>query len=235
MNKSEIHDHFDQAAFQYDRYAMIQEKTSQYLAKISSTLSWPIQSILDVGCGTGNTAKAFAKYYQDSSITLCDLSKNMIQTALTKLPAAHFIIGDAERIHFDFYDLCISNLAFQWFENLEKFLSNITQKCRYLAFSTLVKGSFADFENLFPENMHFPYYTSNQILSLLQKCGSLRVFKERSYDMPVVGAINAARYFKQIGAQISRTPQSSLCTLLANRQRSLNLKHNVMFACLECC
>lgn len=80
------------------------------------------ESILDLGCGTGDLAFEIKKTGAD--VTGLDLSNAMIKKAQKKYPEIKFIAGNAEDFTFDErFDAVFSNAALHWMKNAEKVLS----------------------------------------------------------------------------------------------------------------
>ncbi|MDR1435065.1 MAG: methyltransferase domain-containing protein [Puniceicoccales bacterium] len=240
LNNLQIKNSFDGAARTYDRYASVQEKSSEHLACLCTPSIKNPKTILDIGCGTGFTALAFQKYYPHAAYTLCDLSKNMIRAAKNKVHASNYIICDAENYEFSGpYDLEISNLTLQWFENIESFLGKTLPRCKYFALSILTEGSFSAYEYLFSkENIPIlihRYRHRDELLALFSKVGNVIASDFRRYDLFFENALEAAKHFKYIGANVIATQQNRakiVAKLLSSRSK-MNLNYNVLFVLLE--
>ncbi|MDR1366603.1 MAG: methyltransferase domain-containing protein [Puniceicoccales bacterium] len=239
MKLNHLSNNFGEASATYDQHASVQKKTSEYLACLCSSCTENHKKILDIGCGTGFTTLALQKYYRNATYTLCDLSENMILSAKNKIPNQNYIVGDAENYSFNnTYDLGISNLALQWFENIESFLMKILLQCKYFAFSIPVEGSFAAYKNLFAEKnipilAHY-YWNIEALLALAKKQGDVIRSDFKRYDLFFENALDAAKHFKSIGAQGITTPQNKIkiaARLLANPVK-INLNYNVFFVVL---
>jgi len=71
------------------------------------------ETILDLGCGTGDLAKELADY--GSEITGVDKSKKMIEQARAKFPTITFMVQDATELEFESeFDAVFSNAALHW-------------------------------------------------------------------------------------------------------------------------
>ncbi|MDR3151597.1 MAG: methyltransferase domain-containing protein, partial [Holosporaceae bacterium] len=137
--KEKIKLSFNEACKTYDSVADVHILSSAHLAGMLKELNLSPGSVLDIGCGTGNTSAELIKAYPNAYYTICDLSENMVRHALLKIPEARTIVGDAEKYNFmENYDLGISNLAMQWFESIDLFLEKILKNCHCFAFSTLL-------------------------------------------------------------------------------------------------
>lgn len=127
--KDRIMKAFSRSASTYDAYADVQKVTARKLMDHFGEIR--PNSILEIGCATGNYTLMLADRFPSSSITSIDFSEQMIETAGTKLAGServNFICADAE----DYadtakqqFDLITSNATFQWFSNIDRSLRNI--------------------------------------------------------------------------------------------------------------
>lgn len=77
------------------------------------------ESILDLGCGTGELAVEIAK--RGASVIGMDVSTEMIHSAKKKYPEMNFIVGDAENFKLDEQvDAVFSNAALHWMTNPDR-------------------------------------------------------------------------------------------------------------------
>jgi len=80
------------------------------------------ESILDLGCGTGDLAYEISNY--GASVVGLDYSKEMIEKARLKYPHINFQIGNAEEFTVESsLDAVFSNAALHWMKNPEKVLT----------------------------------------------------------------------------------------------------------------
>ncbi|SEO95163.1 trans-aconitate 2-methyltransferase [Paenibacillus sp. OV219] len=71
------------------------------------------ESILDLGCGTGDLAVEISK--TGANVMGMDLSTQMIGSAKEKYPEINFFVGDAENFNLDEQvDAVFSNAALHW-------------------------------------------------------------------------------------------------------------------------
>jgi len=238
--KSIIQNNFNKAASKYDNYSAIQKKASAYLAKITeqNISAESIQSILDIGSGTGQTTIEFMNYYKNAHYTLCDISENMIEESKKKIKKAEYVICDAENYDFqNKYDLCISNLTIQWFENLENFIEKILNNCQYFAFSILLNTSFSEYKSIFTNanipSPTFEYYDLEKLKKIAKKYGYILYFDSQSYKELFKDALSAAKQFKNIGAALSSCRNFNYISVLANHEKSINLNYDIFFTIIK--
>jgi SAM-dependent methyltransferase len=240
MKSNRLSNGFDKAAVTYDCHASVQKMASEHLAFLCAPLLEKPQKILDIGCGTGLTTLAFQKYCSDGVYTLCDLSENMIHVAKNKIPNQNYIVGDGERCAFEEnYDLGISNLALQWFEDIESFLAKILLKCKYFAFSIPVEGSFAAYKNLFAAKnipiLTYHHWGIDALFSLGERNGDVVRSDFKRYDLFFENVLGAAKHFKSIGAWRMTTPQrqAQIAARLLRNPIKINLNYDIFFMVLE--
>lgn len=208
VTKETIKQSFESSAATYDSVASIQLLASRQLAQLVQQEH--IGSILDIGCGTGNTALEFYKKYPQAQFTLCDLASTMLETAVRKFPIAiHTLCCDAEECPFtQHYDLAMANLSLQWFSNPPKFLEKIKQYCSIFAFSTMLSTSFQRYKNLFDIPPTFQYLSEQEWRFLVK---SPKIFTMQRYTLEFPNFFAVAKYFKKLGAGING---NSYCTKL---------------------
>ena len=86
------------------------------------------QSIIDIGCGPGNSTSVLAGKFKGAYILGVDKSENMINTAKKDYPSIDFAVFDAEK---DFdkinrgFDVVFSNACIQWVPNHPALIRNM--------------------------------------------------------------------------------------------------------------
>ncbi|MDR1057543.1 MAG: methyltransferase domain-containing protein [Coxiellaceae bacterium] len=188
---------FDKASETYDSVAEVQILSSAHLSSmIKNTLrNSTVNSILDIGCGTGNTSLEVMKIYPNADYTLCDVSEKMLHKAQVKLNI-YGICADAETYNFTKkYSLIISNLAMQWFESIDFFLRKNSKNCRYFAFSTLLNTSFRIFDK-----SAITYPSLEKMKFLCKKHSKLLGCDIQRYELQFKNPFGLARYFRKLGA-----------------------------------
>jgi len=141
-----IEKNFSKYAEYYDSHCSIQNLCAQDLIDI--VRPGDFNSILDIGCGTGNFTVLLREAFPKAGIKAIDISSKMVELAGKKLSGdkIKFIIGDAEEGRFhERFDLICSNASFQWFENPEETLSrykNFLHHRGVIAFSAFGPKTF---------------------------------------------------------------------------------------------
>lgn len=88
------------------------------------------KSIIDVGCGSGNSTQVLRQRWPNAKISGHDSSVEMIKKAKEDFPDDEWLIGDATDFNFDGkFDIVFSNAAIQWMPDhgslLPRLLENV--------------------------------------------------------------------------------------------------------------
>ncbi len=99
------------------------ERTQPSIDLISKINSVEPKSIIDIGCGPGNSTRVLVNRWPKAKITGLDSSLSMIKKAEKNYPDQEWIVANAlayeSRIK---YDIVFSNAAIQWIPNHEDLL-----------------------------------------------------------------------------------------------------------------
>ncbi len=120
LDKLKIRKSFDRAADTYDASAMLQQEVAKRLVERLDYIRQQPNTVLDLGCGTGNITSSMIARYPKANILALDLSYNMLKK--TKKQGGWFskkplcICADAENLPLkkNSVDLLISSLMLQW-------------------------------------------------------------------------------------------------------------------------
>jgi trans-aconitate 2-methyltransferase len=84
------------------------------------------RSIVDIGCGPGNSTRVLAETWPEADVTGLDNSTEMIDKARAAYPGNRWILADAaERQPDETYDVVFSNAALQWIPSHERLLRHL--------------------------------------------------------------------------------------------------------------
>ncbi len=97
------------------------ERTQPAIDLISKiNIGFQPDTILDIGCGPGNSSRALLQRWPDAKLTGIDSSISMIEKAKADYPANNWIVADASDFNPDIkYDIVFSNATIQWIPNHE--------------------------------------------------------------------------------------------------------------------
>ncbi|PHM74708.1 malonyl-ACP O-methyltransferase BioC [Xenorhabdus kozodoii] len=143
VDKQAIAGAFGRAAAKYDTVAKLQQQTGEYLMKLASAEDIG-QQVLDAGCGTGFFSARWKQ--QGKQVIALDLASGMLNHARQLQVADHYLQGDIEQLGLadNSVDICFSNLAVQWCNDLPCALREfyrVTRPGGLILFSTLAQGS----------------------------------------------------------------------------------------------
>lgn len=142
---------FGAAAEGYEDSAGVQRIVAETVAKLAAQRRLGAGArILEVGCGTGFLTRHIRAQWADAELAVSDLAPEMVrQAARNPMLSASFFTMDGEWPCFEgqWFDLILSSLAFQWFEDLPAALERLFALLRpggSLIFSTMAERSFAE-------------------------------------------------------------------------------------------
>ncbi|WP_376766067.1 malonyl-ACP O-methyltransferase BioC [Acerihabitans arboris] len=147
MHKAGIARAFGRAAADYERHAGLQRDSGDRLMELLGPQ--PGRCLLDAGCGTGWFSR---RWQQEGSLVVAlDLSPAMLDEARRNQSASAYLTGDIERLPLAdaSVDICFSNLAVQWCDDLPRALAEfyrITRPGGLIALSTLAEGSLGELQ-----------------------------------------------------------------------------------------
>ena len=86
-------------------------------------------TIMDLGCGPGNSTEVLASRYGDAKIFGIDSSDDMITAARKRMPGAQFAVRDiAEWQDRGPFDVILANAVLQWVPHHESLLPDLVQR-----------------------------------------------------------------------------------------------------------
>ena len=191
----------------YDRHADAQRHVARQLARRIAALPLPARpTVLEIGCGTGFLGEALLPLIPQGDWTMTDLAPPMLERAAARLGGQERIawrVMDGERPDLPGpYDLICSSLAVQWFQDLAGSLARLGGLLApqgWLAFSTLVEGSFASWRGAHADlPCGVPDYPSPASLRAMG-------WAVEVIEVPVAGgAVDFLRHLAGIGARLPR-------------------------------
>ena len=116
----------DWNAAQYSKFK--KERTIPAIDLANSINCENVSSVIDIGCGIGNSTAVLAKKFPAAKITGADNSDDMLSYARKNYPDLEFIKLDAEKEIDGIknrYDVVFSNACVQWIPNHHKLLKSM--------------------------------------------------------------------------------------------------------------
>lgn len=148
--KRRISDAFGAAAEHYEAHAGPQRLAASLVADLARRQRpGGVARILEIGCGTGLLTREIQARWPGADLIATDISPAMLEQAASHgRIAGTFLTMDGEAPSFDgpWFDLILSSLAFQWFDDLPAAIARLAGLLRpggSLIFSTMGRGSFA--------------------------------------------------------------------------------------------
>lgn len=226
--KQQIADAFGRAARSYDDAAAPQRRAATLVAELARRQRLPERPrLLEVGCGTGLLTRQIRDHWPDAELVVSDLSPAMVgHAAKGAMIAGTFLSMDGEAPPFDgpWFDLILSSLAFQWFDDLPAAIARLTGLLRpggSLFFSTMGADSFAEWRaahDVAGESAGTPDYPDLAALrAILAGYPDAFAFDEH-WRHDFGGAKGFLAHLKGIGATV---PASSHAALTAAQLRSV--------------
>lgn len=164
---------FDRAAHRYDQSAKLQQMVARFLVDLVVTQKPQAQTILDLGCGTGQVTESMCQHYPGAEVIGLDFSQRMLHETQQRLSGrgydAALVCADAERIPFadNYFDLMVSSLMLQWSNHLQHTLQRYHRALRAdgrLFFSTFTEGTLVEVKSSWQHVDQTPH--TSQFLSI---------------------------------------------------------------------
>lgn len=122
-----IKSRFSRSARTYNAHAVIQRRVAQTL--VSDVCVPPPQSILEIGCGTGLFTSQLLKKFPQASMTVSDMSSDMLGMTKAKLKnqrPIHYKLLNPEFDPIDEkFDLIGASMVIHWFQDVQTALETI--------------------------------------------------------------------------------------------------------------
>lgn len=196
MNKKERSKvSFDKQSETYDDSWCSSEAHFCYPYVVESICRLSFDTLLDLGCGTGEVLSIISKKKKGCKLYGLDLSEKMLEQAKKKLPDSDtLLVGDSENMPFEdeMFDVLTSTESFHHYPNPKKAIGEIYRVLK--KDGTLVLCDFwrpilkRKFMNLFigfSKDGDVRIYSQKEIVDMLQNAGfkniSFRLLEKRAY------------------------------------------------------
>ena len=123
---------FSRAAGHYDDVAIIQREVAQRLAERLNYLKVEVNTVLDLGSGTGFCTQITQKHYPSATFICLDLSQSMLQHARSKGVGKYHIRATATALPVadNSLDLVISSMMLHWCEQPDMVATEVRRVLR---------------------------------------------------------------------------------------------------------
>ena len=141
---------------EYENYSLAQKQVAKnlldYMGK-SNIFDTKIDSIFEIGCGTGIFTREYRKYFLHSDLILNDLFD--VREFIKDIDYNIFIQENIEELDSPKTDLVLSSSVFQWIKDIESLIRNIAEHTDNLCFSSYIFGNLLEIKNHFGVSLDY--------------------------------------------------------------------------------
>ena len=153
---------------EYEKYSLAQKQVAKnlldYMRK-SNIFNTQINSIFEIGCGTGIFTKEYRKYFLHSDLILNDIFD--VREFIKDIDYNIFIQENIEELDIPKSDLVVSSSVFQWIKDKDSLIRNIAENTDNLCFSSYVSGNLIEIKNHF--DISLDYLNIEEFKEILKK------------------------------------------------------------------
>ena len=153
---------------EYEKYSLAQKQVAKnlldYMGK-SNIFNTQINSIFEIGCGTGIFTKEYRKYFLHSDLILNDIFD--VREFIKDIDYNIFIQENIEELDIPKSDLVVSSSVFQWIKDKDSLIKNIAENTDNLCFSSYVSGNLIEIKNHF--DISLDYLNIEEFKEILKK------------------------------------------------------------------
>ncbi|MBH2030027.1 MAG: malonyl-ACP O-methyltransferase BioC [Moraxellaceae bacterium] len=191
VDKALVAQRFAKAGQSYVEHAVVQKQISAQLFEyLKAYCPKTFDSVLEIGCGSGNLTHLFHTHFHFDQLFLNDLYEDVDQHFSTIQNIA-WLIGDIEQLKLPSgLDAVISSSALQWMTDLPALLQRIHDALKpkgYLGFSTFGENNLIEIKQLTGQGLN--YYSLEALQQQLQENGFeilliQQAYKQAYFDHP---------------------------------------------------
>ena len=153
---------------EYENYSLAQKQVAKnlldYMGK-SNIFNTQINSIFEIGCGTGIFTREYRKYFLHSDLILNDIFD--VREFIKDIDYNIFIQENIEELDIHKSDLVVSSSVFQWIKDKDSLIRNIAENTDNLCFSSYVSGNLIEIKNHF--DISLDYLNIEEFKEILKK------------------------------------------------------------------
>lgn len=189
---------FDKHYSTYEKNSLAQKQVAKHLLAYmedADILKRDINSIFEIGCGTGIFTREYRKFFPSSSLILNDIFD--VKSFIKDIDYNIFIKENIEEIDIPKSDLVLSSSVFQWIDGLENLVRNIAKNTDILCFSTYVFGNLLEIKKHFYISLE--YLKTEEIEKIIAKYfQKFKIYKE-TIKIDFESPLSVLRHLKYTG------------------------------------
>lgn len=212
---------FSAAALTYDDQARIQPLVA---AKLAAKLGGKPARILEIGCGTGGLSLHLARLFSDAELVVTDIALPMLdlcQQRLGKRASFRLMNGEWPAAELGKFDLIVSSLAMQWFDDLPGSISRLANMLKpggRLAFAILGRENFPEWRALLAEhNAEAGIHEYHDAASFPWPAGYTGEIEEELIKESHISGVAFLKALKAIGAGMPRAEHEPISPVKMRR------------------
>ena len=200
----------------YEKYSLAQKQVAKnlldYMGK-SSIFNTQINSIFEIGCGTGIFTKEYRKYFLHSDLILNDIFD--VREFIKDIDYNIFIQENIEELDIPKSDLVVSSSVFQWIKDKDSLIRNIAENTDNLCFSSYVSGNLIEIKNHF--DISLDYLNIEEFKEILKKYFSSVKSYSETIKLDFEAPMSVLKHLKYTGVTgFQRTSISKIKTFKDN-------------------
>ena len=182
----------------YEKYSLAQKQVAKnlldYMGK-SNIFDTKINSIFEIGCGTGIFTREYRKYFLHSDLILNDLFD--VREFIKDIDYNIFIQENIEELDIPKSDLIVSSSVFQWIKDKEGLVRNIAENTNNLCFSSYVSGNLIEIKNHF--DVSLDYLNIEEFEKILKKYFSSVKYYSETIKLDFEAPMAVLKHLKYTG------------------------------------
>ena len=200
----------------YEKYSLAQKQVAKnlldYMGK-SNIFDIQINSIFEIGCGTGIFTKEYRKYFLHSDLILNDIFD--VREFIKDIDYNIFIQENIEELDIPKSDLVVSSSVFQWIKDKDSLIRNIAENTDNLCFSSYVSGNLIEIKNHF--DISLDYLNIEEFKEILKKYFSSVKSYSETIKLDFEAPMSVLKHLKYTGVTgFQRTSISKIKTFKDN-------------------
>ena len=201
---------------EYEKYSLAQKQVAKnlldYMRK-SNIFNTQINSIFEIGCGTGIFTKEYRKYFLHSDLILNDIFD--VREFIKDIDYNIFIQENIEELDIPKSDLVVSSSVFQWIKDKDSLIRNIAENTDNLCFSSYVSGNLIEIKNHF--DISLDYLNIEEFKEILKKYFSSVKSYSETIKLDFEAPMSVLKHLKYTGVTgFQRTSISKIKTFKDN-------------------